>query len=1241
MAVATAANSGIPVKLILQSEGADAVATAFNELANNLNRITALANQAGAAADKLQAGMGQAASQTSNAAGQTANLAKEANAAAGSVQGVTEQTANLSEQAANAAQETGHVAEQVRSIVPAPAHQLVRYLSSASNVARTVSNDVGIVRQGVTALAAVPMQALNRSFFEASVDIERMTQSIRMANGEYELMISRARSYELIIANSHSSTPQQNEVESEPEPSKSRWSKFKEISKQLQDVAAPLQEFGQDAIKVAGNFEQLTIQLENVTHSSARAQAVFETAESIARSTPFDVQGLATAATNLERFGQNAQAILPQVADLAAGSGKSIQETAAAVAKAMNGASGGFDNLINSFGVSVTHLAAHGAKLDKAGHVMTGTAEQIEAARRALSEVIGADYVGAAEKQADSINGAISSVEKAIEHLKAEIGEAIAPMVTQVANAISSLIDYISQIPSWVFEVVGVLGGVVVALSAVSAAIVSVGTAAVGLVTAISGIAAAFSWWAIAIGLVVAAIVGVYAHCENEIKIHQEAAKEIEKQTKSMLEQTRAYDVLSKAMKDAKSDHDIAQKLQFAGLTEAQLAEQREALVKEREALKDSVASGEESDLNRSKRYKQLTEQVKEYDVALTALRNDEEASAEAAKLAKEEAEKKEKAERQAAAERERANKEAVDRQKSLNLSLLEAELRTLEQRKQVGDTVDNAILVKRKELYAAKLRIIEEEYEEEINLGVKEELASAEKNKKIAALDEQYHQEELRRAKETADAKQRIEAEARKKREAEIEKQAQERVEYLRDQTSSASSKSPNEQLNALREQIKLYQRALVADKQLLKSEKAREAAQKDLNSLKEREVKLVEQIAEIQKQADEQNEQLAKDLLEEELSTLEQRKAAGENVEQAIAAKREEIHQAKLTQIDEEKQEQIKSGVEVEKADEAARLKRAALDEQEKRRKLADIAEIKKASEPAKPQPEAEKKEAEYNSIRKQNQAKGILSLDDVLSEYNARDAAWKAKLAEPFGESSASKTLADSSAAAAASVSGLSDNAKTASESIKVLGMCAAATVGSANVTTGINADANKTGAASANSKAASEPAKATSATVQVTPANANDASKTSESSASGFMSVLSNLSAAVGSILGGFTSFESAVTSAASALETLASSAAAAGSNVSAGYAASSALISGDFISSPLAMPTPGSMGAVNPSVLGASSLESGGNTTNTTNNFYMDDTRVAQSVTAEQVMRGVESMMAIQDAWAKMYAGPWR
>ena len=78
------------------------------------------------------------------------------------------------------------------------------------------------------------------------------------------------------------------------------------------------------------------------------------------------------------------------------------------------------------------------------------------------------------------------------------------------------------------------------------------------------------------------------------------------------------------------------------------------------------------------------------------------------------------------------------------------------------------------------------------------------------------------------------------------------------------------------------------------------------------------------------------------------------------------------------------------------------------------------------------------------------------------------------------------------------------------------------------------------------------------------------------------------------------------------------------------------------STPVAMPTPEAMGAVNPSVLGASSLESGGgSTTNTTNNFYMDDTCVAQSVNTDQIARAVQGLQKKEDAWAKMYLGPWR
>lgn len=135
---------------------------------------------------------------------------------------------------------------------------------------------------------------------------------------------------------------------------------------------------------------------------------------------------------------------------------------------------------------------------------------------------------------------------------------------------------------------------------------------------------------------------------------------------------------------------------------------------------------------------------------------------------------------------------------------------------------------------------------------------------------------------------------------------------------------------------------------------------------------------------------------------------------------------------------------------------------------------------------------------------------------------------------------------------------------------------------------------------------------------------DASNTASAA---LLSFSASLSSVTGSIAGSFSSLDSAATSAASALEQL---------------AASAQVQSVPTASTPVAMPTPEAMGAVNPSVLGASSLESGGgSTTNTTNNFYMDNVQASQNVNTDQIARAVQTLMDSEDAWRKMYLGPWR
>lgn len=96
------------------------------------------------------------------------------------------------------------------------------------------------------------------------------------------------------------------------------------------------------AINTAAGFEQAQAKLETVLKSTAKARATMGDAVKLAAKTPFDVEGLVTAAVQLEVYGNRSKETLPLVADLAAGMGKRIEDTALVVGKAMSGSLEGF-----------------------------------------------------------------------------------------------------------------------------------------------------------------------------------------------------------------------------------------------------------------------------------------------------------------------------------------------------------------------------------------------------------------------------------------------------------------------------------------------------------------------------------------------------------------------------------------------------------------------------------------------------------------------------------------------------------------------------------------------------------------------------------------------------------------------------------------------------------------------------------------------------------------------------------
>ena len=127
--------------------------------------------------------------------------------------------------------------------------------------------------------------------------------------------------------------------------------------------------------------------------------------------------------------------------------------------------------------------------------------------------------------------------------------------------------------------------------------------------------------------------------------------------------------------------------------------------------------------------------------------------------------------------------------------------------------------------------------------------------------------------------------------------------------QTQMVSAKGPVQQLNAVRQTVILLQQALKTNKDIKASESARYQVQQQIVALGKQELSIKEQIKQMSEQLSNENDSLDLQLKQDELSDLEERSQAGENVYQALIAKEQEIHQMRLADIEEEAQKELES--------------------------------------------------------------------------------------------------------------------------------------------------------------------------------------------------------------------------------------------------------------------------------------------------------------------------------------------
>lgn len=257
-------------------------------------------------------------------------------------------------------------------------------------------------------------------------------------------------------------------------------------------VAAAMLLIGQQAVSAAAQMEVYRAKLETVQHSSILAQQTLSSAVSFAAKTPFDVDGIVNASVQLEVYGARSQQVLPMVADLAAGMGTSIQDTALTIGKAWSGSLEGFESLRNTYGLSISQLKAFGGAVDQQGQVLTKTTGQINQNRQALAAWVAANFGGAIERQLNTFSGKLSNFGDAIKTAFVGIGEALLPLAKTLVEWGSSIVGLFNDLSPGTKSVIVDIGLVI--------------TGVTGLVAVLAGGVAAFLAAGAAAAVVTAAL---------------------------------------------------------------------------------------------------------------------------------------------------------------------------------------------------------------------------------------------------------------------------------------------------------------------------------------------------------------------------------------------------------------------------------------------------------------------------------------------------------------------------------------------------------------------------------------------------------------------------------------------------------------------------------------------------------------------------------------------------------------
>jgi len=304
-------------------------------------------------------------------------------------------------------------------------------------------------------------------------------------------------------------------------------------------------------INAAAQFEGYETSLNVMLGSTEAAQARLEELIDFAASTPFELPDVIELGNQLQAIGKYSQQTMTDLGDLAAASGKPINQVVSAFGKLATGQKGVAVDMFRDLLISTADWEkAVGKSIDKiTSDDMMGKLPEIMKSK---------GFAGMMDEQSKTFNGMLSNFQDTIGGVLRDVGMMILPLAKSILDILTPAFSFLKDNIKTIIPYVGILTGMItgyIIVSQAAAGITALKTAALALYTGATGASSAAvmfatvkTWlWNAALaanpaGLIIAgivALIGTIALLSDAFT--ESAAEKLEdaKATEKMINQNR------------------------------------------------------------------------------------------------------------------------------------------------------------------------------------------------------------------------------------------------------------------------------------------------------------------------------------------------------------------------------------------------------------------------------------------------------------------------------------------------------------------------------------------------------------------------------------------------------------------------------------------------------------------------------------------------------------------------------